>query len=205
LRACIRYRLNLTQVIRIGPGQPRQALHRDREGWGNPLTGVEPQLNTIWAMTDFTRENGATQVVPGSPAWLADRKATPDEIAPAEMSKGSCLIYSGSVIHGGGENTSATDRIGLNITYALGWLRQEENQYLSCPPHIAKNLDPALQSLIGYSMGGYALGYFTPPLPPGEGPETVPPQVAVGGRSDIWGAPVAGADARPSRARLTRK
>ena len=75
---------------------------------------------------------------------------------------------------------SAGDRVGINITYCLGWLRQEENQYLSCPPAIARTLDPKLQALLGYAMGSYALGYYTPPLPPGEGPEVVPPQFALG-------------------------
>jgi hypothetical protein len=84
------------------------------------------------------------------------------------------------VFHGGGASDSAGDRWGLNITYALGWLRQEENQYLSCPPEIARTLDPELQALLGYAMGSYALGYFTPPLAPGEGPEVVPPEFALG-------------------------
>ena len=79
--------------------------------------------------------------------------------------------------------------MGLNITYALGWLRQEENQYLSCPPEIARTLDPDLQALIGYSMGSYALGYYTPPLPPGAGPEVVPPQHALGQDAAGWGLP----------------
>ncbi|HEY2708211.1 MAG TPA: phytanoyl-CoA dioxygenase family protein [Caulobacteraceae bacterium] len=179
-RACDRYQLHLTQVIRIQPGQPRQPLHRDRLAWGGFLKGVEPQLNTIWAMTDFTRENGATQVVPGSPGWDESRRATPDEIGYAEMKAGSVLVYSGSVIHAGGENATEADRVGINLTYCLGWLRQEENQYLSCPPAIAMSLDPKLQALLGYSMGSYALGYFTPPLPPGAGPEVVPPQAALG-------------------------
>jgi ectoine hydroxylase-related dioxygenase (phytanoyl-CoA dioxygenase family) len=188
-RACDRYQLHLTQVIRIKPGQPRQALHRDRLAWGGFLKGVEPQLNTIWAMTDFTEANGATQVVPGSPAWPESRKAAPEEIGYAEMRKGSVLVYSGSVIHAGGENATDADRVGINITYCLGWLRQEENQYLSCPPAIARTLDPKLQALLGYSMGSYALGYFSPPLPPGEGPEVAPPQWALGQGFDYgWGS-----------------
>jgi ectoine hydroxylase-related dioxygenase (phytanoyl-CoA dioxygenase family) len=180
LPACDRYQLHLTQVIRIRPGQPKQPLHRDKLAWGGYLTGIEPQLNTIWAMTDFTRANGATQVVPGSPSWPDSRRATPEEVGYAEMERGSVLVYSGSVIHAGGENTTAEDRIGINLTYCLAWLRQEENQYLSCPPHIAQTLDPKLQTLLGYAMGSYALGYFSPPLPPGEGPEGVPPQFALG-------------------------
>jgi ectoine hydroxylase-related dioxygenase (phytanoyl-CoA dioxygenase family) len=180
-RACDRYQLHLTQVIRIMRGQPRQPLHRDRLAWGGFLpASIEPQFNTIWAMTDFTQANGATQVVPGSPAWPESRKAQPAEIGYAEMKAGSVLIYSGSVIHGGGENHTEDDRVGINITYCLGWLRQEENQYLSCPPAIARTLDPKLQALLGYAMGSYALGYYSPPLPPGAGPEVVPPQHALG-------------------------
>jgi hypothetical protein len=187
-RACDRYQLHLTQVIRIKPGQPRQALHRDRLAWGGFLKEVEPQLNTIWALTDFTQANGATQVVPGSPSWPESRKAEPAEIGYAEMKAGSVLVYSGSVIHGGGENQTGADRVGVNITYCLGWLRQEENQYLSCPPSIARTLDPKLQALLGYAMGSYALGYFSPPLPPGEGPEVVPPQFALGDKiAPGWG------------------
>jgi hypothetical protein len=90
------------------------------------------------------------------------------------------LLYTGSVFHGGGENLSNADRIGINLTYSLAWLRQEENQFLSCPPEIARELDPELQDLLGYSMGSYALGYYTPPLGPGEGPEITGPEHALG-------------------------
>ena len=74
--------------------------------------------------------------------------------------------------------------MGLNITYCLGWLRQEENQYLSCPPEIARDLSEEMQDLLGYTLGSYALGYYTPPLPPGEGPESVGPEWAVGRESE---------------------
>ena len=177
---CERVQLHLTQIIRIRPGETAQTIHRDRWAWGKHLSHLEPQFNTIWAITDFTPENGATQVVPGSTQWPDDQEIQPEQITQAEMKAGSVLVYSGSVFHGGGSNTSDQDRIGINITYALGWLRQEENQYLSCPPELAKDLSPTLQGLAGYAMGQYALGYFTPPGAPGEGPEVVPPQYALG-------------------------
>jgi hypothetical protein len=180
--ACERYQLHLAQVIRIRPGQGAQPVHRDRWAWGTHLAHLEPQLNSIWALTDFTRENGATVVAPGSTGWPDDRRPDASEIAHAEMPKGALLLYTGSVFHGGGANSSSGDRIGLNITYALGWLRQEENQYLACPPDIARTLDRDLQHLLGYAMGSYALGYYSPPLPPGEGPELVSPEYALTGR-----------------------
>jgi ectoine hydroxylase-related dioxygenase (phytanoyl-CoA dioxygenase family) len=184
---CERIQLHLSQVISIGPGQSAQQIHRDRWAWGTHIKSVEPQFNTIWALNDFTVENGATQVVPGSVTWPDNRKPKPEEVRQATMSKGSVLVYSGSVFHGGGENRSDEVRMGLNLTYTLGWLRQEENQYLSCPPEIAKTLDPKLQELIGYTMGGYALGYYSPPLPPGEGPELASPEFALGRRKNDGG------------------
>ena len=164
---CGRYQLHLTQIIRVKPKETRQLI-------------LEPQLNTIWALSEFTNENGATRVAPGSSDWDDKREISEEEIVQAAMKPGSVLIYTGSVFHGAGSNNSNEDRIGLNITYTLGWLRQEENQYLSTPPEVAKNLDPKLLKLIGYSMGNYSLGYFTPPGEPGELPEVVPPQYAVG-------------------------
>lgn len=177
---CERWQLHLSQLIRFMPGQAAQAIHRDRWAWGTHLGHLEPQLNTIWAVTDFTAANGATQVVPGSVDWPDARVPVAGEIARAEMRRGSVLIYTGGVFHGGGANVGDSDRIGLNLTYALGWLRQEENQYLACPPAIAATLAPELAAAIGYAMGSYALGYYSPPLPPGAGPELVPPDFAFG-------------------------
>ena len=176
---CERIQLHLTQVINLKPGQGKQGIHRDRWAWGKRLHNLEPQFNTIWAMTEFTQDNGATQVVPGSLDWPDDRKAQPEEICQAVMSAGSVLLYTGGVFHGGGENCSTSDRIGVNLTYTLGWLRQEENQYLSCPPEIAREFSAEMQDMLGYTMGQYAMGYFTPPTGPGEQPECVSPAFAV--------------------------
>jgi ectoine hydroxylase-related dioxygenase (phytanoyl-CoA dioxygenase family) len=173
--------LHLTQTIDIGPGAAAQEIHRDRYAWGKYLPReIEPQFNTIWALTDFTAENGATQCVPGSQDWDWSQSHTAEQICHAEMTKGSVFIYSGSVLHAGGENRSSAHRLGLNLTYCLGWLRQEENQYLSCPPEIAKNFDPALQDLLGYTQGEYALGYYTDPTDPTDGRDIVPPEFALG-------------------------
>jgi ectoine hydroxylase-related dioxygenase (phytanoyl-CoA dioxygenase family) len=173
--------LHLTQTIRINPGNPAQPLHRDRLAWGTHIPqSIEPQFNTIWALTDFTLDNGATRCVPGSHKWEWQRRAEADEIVQAQMSAGSVFIYSGSVLHSGGENRSDAPRLGLNLTYTLGWLRQEENQYLSCPPHIAKNLPEELQELLGYTQGNYALGYFSDPESPHTASDILPPEMALG-------------------------
>lgn len=173
--------LHLTQTIYIHPGNGAQPLHRDRLAWGTYLPqSIEPQFNTIWALTEFTKANGATRCVPGSHKWDWEKKAEPDQIVQAEMSAGSVFLYTGSVLHSGGENSSNTARLGLNLTYTLGWLRTEENQYLSCPPHIARDLDPQLQELLGYTQGNYALGYYTDPDVMEPGHDIRPPEYALG-------------------------
>jgi ectoine hydroxylase-related dioxygenase (phytanoyl-CoA dioxygenase family) len=183
---CERIQLHLTQTIDILPGQAAQILHRDRLAWGGYIPKpIEPQFNTIWALTEFTEENGATHLIPGSHDWPLDRNPeSPNESIQAVMSRGSVLCYSGTVIHGGGANRSDAARIGLNVTYCLGWLRQEENQFLSCPPHIAKDLEPTLTDLLGYTMGNYALGYYSHPEMVDGLPDTLPPEIAIGRRPD---------------------
>ncbi len=98
------------------------------------------------------------------------------------MSAGSVFLYTGSVLHSGGENQSDAARLGLNLTYTLGWLRTEENQYLSCPPHIAKDLSLEMQELLGYTQGTYALGYYTDPEVSEPGRDIQPPEYAVGNK-----------------------
>jgi len=157
----LNFHLHLTQIIHIGPGEKAQAIHRDQ--WAFDFfpfpTGYDVQCNTIWAMTDFTEANGATRVVPGSHLREDKLKLEHADSIPAEMSKGSALLYNGAVYHGGGANQTDAPRLGLNITYAVAWLRQEENQYLSVPQAQARELDDDLLRLMGYARGAYALGY----------------------------------------------
>jgi ectoine hydroxylase-related dioxygenase (phytanoyl-CoA dioxygenase family) len=153
--------LHLTQLIAIGPDEPAQPVHRDQ--WAFDFfpfpTGYAVQCNTLWAMTDFAEANGATRVIPGSHLFEDKQRFGEADTEPAEMGRGSVLFYTGALYHGGGANRSAAVRIGVNITYARAWLRQEENQYLSVPPDIARTLDDDLLRLMGYARGAYALGY----------------------------------------------
>jgi ectoine hydroxylase-related dioxygenase (phytanoyl-CoA dioxygenase family) len=155
------FQLHLTQVIAVGPGEPAQRIHRDQ--WAYDFfpfpKGYEVQCNTIWAMTDFTPENGATRVVVGSHSHDDRLELTEADTEPATMAKGSVLFYTGSLYHGAGPNRSAATRYGINITYNVAWLRQEENQYLSVPLEVARELPEDLLRVMGYAHGAYALGY----------------------------------------------
>jgi Phytanoyl-CoA dioxygenase (PhyH) len=155
------FQLHLTQVISIDPGEPAQKIHRDQ--WAFAFfpfpKGYEVSCNTLWAMTDFTEANGATRVIPGSHRFddRLELDAAPN--IPAQMKKGSVLLYTGSLYHGAGANRSDHTRRGINITYSVSWLRQEENQYLAVPLETARTLPVDLLRLMGYARGAYALGY----------------------------------------------
>jgi len=156
------YQLHLTQIIDIGPHSAAQSIHRDQ--WAFDFfefpTGYDVQCNTIWAGDDFTEENGATRLVVGSNHREDKLRFDITDSVPAEMSRGSVLFYSGSVYHGGGENTTDAHRRAINITYNVSFLRQEENQYLSVPREVAATFPEELQRLMGYRLGAYALGYI---------------------------------------------
>ena len=164
------FQLHLTQVITIGPGEPAQTIHRDQ--WAFDFfpfpKGYEVQCNTLWAMTDFTERNGATRVIPGSNHFEDKLRFKEEDTVPAEMKKGSVLFYTGAVYHAGGANRSDSTRSGINITYNVSWLRQEENQYLAVPLEVAKTLPVDVLKLIGYQRGAYALGYVGDLLDPME-------------------------------------
>ena len=162
---CARYQLTFTGMMHLLPGAGAQELHRDGDVY--PFLHPSPPtlLSVMWALNDFTATNGATQLVPGSHRWEEDREPFADEVIPAAMPAGSVLLYLSGVIHGGGANVSNVNRTGLLLTYSLGWLRQEENQYLANPPEVAREFPERLQRLIGYDYGGPYLGFVNGDTP----------------------------------------
>jgi ectoine hydroxylase-related dioxygenase (phytanoyl-CoA dioxygenase family) len=127
--------LSTAVAVEIHPGEVAQTLHTDGGAW--PVPSGEVVVNAIWALHDFTKDNGAT-ALPG------------DRVA--EMAAGSALVYVGSLPHGGGANTSDTTRLGIVVGYTVAWIRQQENYSLLCPPSMARVFPPRLQALLGYRL-----------------------------------------------------
>ncbi len=171
------FQLHLTQIISVYPGSPAQPLHQDQLAWDFfPFPDdYHIQCNLLWALSDYTEEMGATRVVPDSQYTGKDKTYTQADSLPAVMTRGSALFYTGKVYHGAGANVSERTRQGINITYAVGWVRQEENQYLSTPLEVARTLPDELLKVMGYQMGCFALGYvrdFEDPMVMIREPET---------------------------------
>ena len=149
------YWLNTGQVMAIGPGEPAQYLHRDENNWPEAVAADrEVTVSCLFALSDFTRENGATVVVAGSqrrpPGLVRGAETSPDEIAYAEMPAGSGLIYSGKVIHGAGGNTTENWRYGMHVSFVVGWLRPEEASPLVVDRDRAASLPERARELLGW-------------------------------------------------------
>jgi ectoine hydroxylase-related dioxygenase (phytanoyl-CoA dioxygenase family) len=147
--------------IAICAGETPQPIHADDQLMPIPKPHPPTVCNTMWAVTDFTEANGATRIIPGS--HTAD--ASPvygqhyDSI-PAEMARGSVLIWHGSLWHGGGANTTGERRIGIAMNYCAGYVRQQENQQLGIPRTIAAGFEQRLQQLCGYSVYFGLIGHI---------------------------------------------
>jgi ectoine hydroxylase-related dioxygenase (phytanoyl-CoA dioxygenase family) len=161
---CNKWQLNVSAALEVGPGARSQVLHREEDLFPYfPLPRPNLILATMWAMSDFTADNGGTQLVPGSHRWEAGRKAEPDEVVCAEMSAGSILFWLGGTLHGAGANVTDAWRYGVVLTYTLGWLRQEENQHVSIPLAEARALPDAMRTRLGFDMDyGGGLGFYDP-------------------------------------------
>jgi ectoine hydroxylase-related dioxygenase (phytanoyl-CoA dioxygenase family) len=164
LPSCSRYRLNLGHLIARGPGAEAQFPHRDEDVWPHfPRPHDELQIASMVALVDFRVDNGATRVVPGSHRWPRERRPEPDEVVDAVLPAGGAVIYLGSTIHYAGTNSTVDEwRLGVHVSFTLGWLRTEENNSLAVPPAVARTLSPAAQELLGYAVhdaiadgGGY--------------------------------------------------
>lgn len=158
------FRASSLTSIAIGPGESAQSLHYDAQVYPLPRPEPEVVVNSMWAITPFTEANGATRLIPGSHTWPSDRRPEPGpdgtvETMAAEMGRGSVLVYLGSLWHGGGANTTDEVRIGLNLEYAAGWVRQQENQYLVLPPDRSAGVPDRVLELLGYSTTPPFLGY----------------------------------------------
>ena len=151
--------LSALVAIDIGPGESAQNPHHDDGIYPLPWPHQDVILNTMWAMDDFTRENGATFIFPGSHRW--EERTVPEgaECTYAEMPAGSVMLYLGTIIHGGGANTTDARRLGVLVEFLASWLRQQEQHTLVVPAAEAGGIPKRLTELMGYSIRPPFVGY----------------------------------------------
>lgn len=146
-----------TCAIEVHPGQGGQVLHYEQNLYPLPRDR-DVMLTAMWALDDFTDENGATRVVPGSHEGPA-RKPDPGETVPVEMRAGSVFLFSGRLYHGAGANVSDRPRLGVTIDYIQPWLRPCEAHCLSADPAQVRLLPQRLQELLGFNQPSPYFGF----------------------------------------------
>ncbi len=152
--------------IAIGPDETPQPIHADDQIIPLPKPHPPTVCNTMWALTDFTEANGATRIVPGShTAPESPDLVTNYDSIPAEMLKGSVLVWHGSLWHGGGANTTHERRVGIAMNYCAGYIRQQENQQLGLDPDLVREFPLRLQQLVGYGIYRGLIGHIDKNVP----------------------------------------
>ena len=150
---CTDYHLSSAELIEIRGGETAQVIHRDDDSWPRAAQAASPLvINVMMALTDYTADNGATIVVPGSHKWDAERVPEAEEITQAVMPAGSAAIFTGQTLHGGGTNTSGKVRRGLSVSFCHGWLVPVENSWLGIPLERIRQLPERAQELLGYAV-----------------------------------------------------
>ncbi|MGD9752521.1 MAG: phytanoyl-CoA dioxygenase family protein [Acidimicrobiia bacterium] len=153
--------LSGTTAMDIGPGEGLQGLHAD-DGLIRVRRPHPPMMaTTIWALTEFTAENGATRIVPGSHREPGHPNPDDDSIAiAAEMAPGDVLIMDSQLWHCGGPNTTADEwRLGLNVQYVRGFLRTQQNHYLAIPSETVASYPRRLRQLLGFELYRGIMGH----------------------------------------------
>jgi ectoine hydroxylase-related dioxygenase (phytanoyl-CoA dioxygenase family) len=147
--------------VNIGPGETAQPIHADDMLMPIPKPHPPTVCNSMWALTEFTEDNGATRIIPGT--HLADHSPTYGqdyESIAAEMTKGSVLVWHGSLWHGGGANETDDRRVGIAMNYCAGYIRQQENQQLGLPPALVRTFSRRLKELVGYGIYNGLIGHI---------------------------------------------
>ena len=128
-------------------------MHEDTQLIPLPRPHIPITLNAIWALSDFTHNNGATRIIPGS----HKRDHAPEygrqyDSVMATMPAGSVMLFDSALWHAGGANESEGRRFAFSCAYCWGWMRQQENLQLGIPRETAMRFPRRLQELCGYSV-----------------------------------------------------
>ena len=150
----LNYLLSSALAINIYPDETPQRFHMDDGDGAMNVRRPHPPIgmSAIWALDDFTSENGATEIVPGSHKWDHERQPDERESITVTMPLGSVLVFGGNVFHRGGANRTGIPRLAITPQYGPPYMRQLENMTLAVSPTVAGQYSERVQALLGYSV-----------------------------------------------------
>jgi ectoine hydroxylase-related dioxygenase (phytanoyl-CoA dioxygenase family) len=116
------------------------------------LNGYIASVNVFFAVDEFTRENGATWVLPGtqqSPVCppMEERDARG---VPLECPAGSMIVFDSTLWHAAGSNTSGRDRLAINHQFTRSWIKQQIDYVRALGDRVVEAQAPRTQQLLGW-------------------------------------------------------
>ena len=135
-----------------GPGGTPMFMHADQSFVPPPWPPYPLVANVMWMLDEFTSDNGATRIVPGShrkgegPDW----SNLPDTV-PICGPAGTAFVFEGRLWHQTGANTTKSERRhGILAYYCRPFIRQQENWFVSLAPEVLARSTPTLRHLLGW-------------------------------------------------------
>jgi hypothetical protein len=150
-----------------GPGAAEGVMHADQIFVPEPWPAQHQGINVAWCIDEFTKENGATQVVVGS--HRLNRLPRPEEygtnLTSVEAPAGSVFAFESRIWHRTGANTSKDRyRAAVFPFYTTPIYRTQENWFLSLNPGIPRFASETLLTLLAYRSTGFGLVYGQSPM-----------------------------------------
>lgn len=179
--------LSASHAISLEPGETPQDIHSDDGFYRQRRPRAPIGISVIGAVDDFTKANGATEIVPGSHLWGEPGDAgRPNSLAeieallvPMEIPAGAALVFPGTLLHRGGANVTDKPRLAFTNQYCEPWARPQENFWLSVPRELVREMSPRAQALLGYEIAPPFLGMVSASHPAKTlEPDWVPPVLA---------------------------
>jgi len=159
--------LSASHSISLNPGETAQSIHSDDGFYRQPRPRPPIGISVIGAIDDFTKANGATEVIPGSHLWdeaeVARRREEPGGLekylVPMEVPAGACFVFPGKLLHRGGANRTDKPRLAFTNQYCAGWARPQENFFLSVPKEVVRTMSPHAQARLVTTLGRPSWGW----------------------------------------------
>lgn len=131
------------------PALFQNSFHRD---FPRVFNGYMASINIMFAIDQFSAENGATMVVPGTHQTLSipDQEYLKANAIPVECPAGSIFIFDSTLWHSAGANTSGADRLAINHQFTRSYIKQQIDYVRALDHETMLAQKPRTQQLLGW-------------------------------------------------------
>jgi ectoine hydroxylase-related dioxygenase (phytanoyl-CoA dioxygenase family) len=124
-------------------------VHTDSPRW---IDGYPTNVGVLWALDDFTIENGGTKVLPAShhSEQIPTKEYFDANSIQVECKKGSLIIFNARVVHSTGFNHTSEWRHALTMNACRSYMKQRMDWVRFIPNEISAQLNETARRIIGF-------------------------------------------------------